>query len=360
MSVIKTRLGVLAAAVCALSWQTSVRAETKAAPSDAAAAGLRFAPETAASLKHVEAAKKLAGQDLQPPLFLCQPDSLLTVKKALEIGSQQWVEPTKAFDNLFYVGNEFVGVWVLQTSGGLILFDATSSAQDAEQKLVPGLVKLGLRPADIKYVVVTHGHWDHYGGAAYLQKTFGAHIALGAADWDLIEKLSPSSPEIADHPAPSRDIALVDGQKLVLGDTSVTIRITPGHTPATVSAIVPAREGNKTYPLSLFGSFAFPSSYEPTEKVGGLRKYDASVRRFSEESKRARTVGILNTHVFADGTLARLAAARARKVGEPNSFLIGAPVVARYYGVLHECLQAALARPETVPDLSKLTKTAQK
>ena len=148
---------------------------TRAAPTD-----------TPAALLHVEAARKLAGEDLKVPLFLCLPDSTAIVKQNLESGSKRWVEPTKVFDNLFFVGNEFVGVWILRTSDGLILFDSSSSADEAEHHLVPGLRKLGLDPAGIKVVVVTHGHWDHFGGAAYLQSTFGARVALGGADWDLI------------------------------------------------------------------------------------------------------------------------------------------------------------------------------
>jgi metallo-beta-lactamase class B len=254
---------------------------------------------------------------------------------------------------LYYVGNEFVGVVVLRTSAGLILFDSSSSADEAEHQLVPGLLKLGLNPKEIKYVVVTHGHWDHFGGAAYLQKTYGARIALGAADWDLIEKAPANSLEANDHPIPKRDIAVTDGEKLTLGDTTVTLYVTPGHTPATVSAIVPVRDAGTLRTLSLFGSVAFPPSLEPTERVGGLRKYDESVQRFAEISKKAGAVGILNTHVFADGGLARLAAARARKPGQPNPFLIGADATARYYSILHECLQAAEARPQVASDWTK-------
>jgi metallo-beta-lactamase class B len=339
---------------CAVVIFCLIAAHAAIARSQGAPAHADFPSETPAAREHEALARKLARSDLQAPLFLCRPDSLLTVRRSAEQSSKVWVEPTRAFDNLFYVGNEFVGVWVLQSSAGLILFDASSSPEEAETKLVPGLIKLGLEPANIKYVIVTHGHWDHYGGARFLQQTFGAHVALGAADWDLIEKLPPASPEANGRPIPKRDLALTDGQKITLGDTTVTIRITPGHTPATVSAIVPVREGEHTYALSLFGSVAFPPTYAPTERTGGLRKYDESVQRFAALSREAETVGLLNTHVFADGGLARLKAARARKPGAANPFLLGAEVVGRYYGVLHECLQAALARPEVLVDWSKL------
>ena len=344
-----------AALALAFGMPHAVQAEASkgaAKPSEAARPSTAVT-EPAAATQHTLAATALAKGDLTAPLFLCRADSGNVVRQNLESGSKKWVEPTKLFDNLFYVGNEFVGVLVLRTSAGLVLFDSSSSADEAEHHLVPGLVQLGLNPKDIKYVVVTHGHWDHFGGAAYLQQTFSAKIALGAADWDLIEKAPPSSAEAGNHPIPKREIAVVDGQKLTLGDTTVTLYVTPGHTPATVSAIVPVRDGGTLRKLSLYGSVAFPPSVEPTERVGGLRKYDESVLRFGEISKKAGAVGILNTHVFADGGLARLSAVRAKKPDQPNPFVIGADATARYYGILHECLQAALARPQVASDWTK-------
>ncbi len=304
-----------------------------------------FAAEPPAAIAEAAAATKIAGTDLTPPLFLCKPQGGGVVRAALEQGSKIWVEPTQAFDNLFYVGNQFVGVWVLKTSAGLILFDSTQSEAEARDHLVPGLEKLGLDPKTIRYVVVTHGHWDHFGGAAWLQQTYGARVALGKADWDLIEKAPKGALEINDRPRPKRDIEVVDGQKLVLGDTTVTLYVTPGHTPATVSAIVVAKEGGKSYPLSLLGSTAFPPNIEPNERSGGLKLYDQSVLRFEKISAQAKAQGILNTHIFADGTIDRLAAARSRKPGEANPFLVGGTFTSRYYQILHHCLLAAEARP---------------
>jgi metallo-beta-lactamase class B len=334
-------------ALCMLATHAS-RAESPTEPP--ATTG---ATDTPAAAEHVRAATILAGKDLAAPLFLCRADSLSVVKQALETGSTRWVEPTRAFDDLFYVGNEFVGVWALRTSAGLILFDASSSADEAEHHLVPGLVKLGLDPTQIRYVIVTHGHWDHFGGAAYLQKRFGARVALGAPDWGLIEKAPANAPEASNHPIPRHDIAVVDGQRITLGDTTVTLYLTPGHTPGTVSALLPVHEGGRTFTLSLYGSVAFPPSLEPTERTGGLRKYDESVQRFGEISRRAGANGILNTHVFAEGGLNRLALARARQPGQANPFLIGADATSRYYGILHECLQAAEARPQVATDWTK-------
>ena len=333
-----TRAAALAASSLVAAW------------SAAATAAIEDSPD---ATKHVQAAALLARDDLKTSLFLCRADSISVVKENLVDGSKEWLEPTQAFDNLYYVGNRFVGVWVLRTDAGLILFDSSSSADEAEHHLVPGLKKLGLDPASIKYVVITHGHWDHFGGAAYLQQTYGARIALSEGDWNLIEKVPANSLESSNHPIPRRDFVVTDGKKLKLGDATVTLYVTPGHTPGTVSAIVPVKEAGHTHLLSLFGSVAFPPTLGATDRTGGLREYDESVQRFATISRKAGAEGILNTHVFADGTLDRLAALKTRIAGAPNPFLTGADFTGRYYGVLHECLQAAELRPEGVNNWSK-------
>src|SRR4030095_6441242 len=93
-----------------------------------------------------------------------------------------------------------------------------------EDEVVNGLKKLGLDPATIKYVIVSHGHRDHAGGAKYLQEHFGARGIMSAADWDLIEH------DTAPWPKPKREMTAIDGQKLTLGDTTLTMYLTPGHT----------------------------------------------------------------------------------------------------------------------------------
>jgi len=315
------------------------------APGFAVAAEPVPLPDVPAAVEHVTKATTLAGTDLAKPLFLCRPDAIKTVVKALREGTDQWLEPTRAFDNLYFVGNNFVGVFILRTSDGLILFDSSESTEQARDHLVPGIRQLGLDPKDIKYVIVTHAHWDHYGGAKYLKDTYGARIGLSEPDWILLEHEAPGSLERGEQTPPTRDLVVTDGQKLTLGDTTVTLYVTPGHTPGTVSAIIPAKEGGKTYPVSLLGSTAFPPNLQPNEHAGGLLAYDNSVRRFAEVSRDAGAVGILNTHLFADGTTERLAVARARTQGQPNPFLIGTDAVGRYYAILDQCLLAAEARP---------------
>ena len=304
-------------------------------------------PDTPASLAHVERARRLAGTDLPKPLQLC--NSNRAAGATYQQTRNNWLEPIKVFDNLYYVGSQFVGVWIVDTGKGLILFDSLGSADEARDHLVPGLRKLGLDPAQIKYVLPTHGHWDHYGGAQYLHDTFGSRTGSSEADWRLMETLPKDNlefrmPEGIYVPPPKRDMVLTDGMKIALGDTTVIIFVTPGHSPGTISALIPVRDGGRTRVMSLLGGTAFPITLGPSEHGGGLLAFSASVERLARMSEAAGAVGILNTHIDNDGSYQRMQALAARRPGQRHPFVIGTDAVARHYGVFDECLKAMAER----------------
>src|SRR5437667_353293 len=113
-------------------------------------------------------------------------------------------------------------MWVVKTSEGLILHD-TAFDYMVQDQVVGGLKKLGLDPADIKYIIISHGHNDHYLGARYLQDTYKAHVLASKTDWDFMEKDNTPADK-----KPRRDMVVEDGSKLTLGDTTLTMYVTPG------------------------------------------------------------------------------------------------------------------------------------
>ncbi len=139
------------------------------------------------------------------------------------------------FDNFYFVGMTEFSAWAVTTSEGIIVIDPLFD-YSVEDEVVEGLRKLGLDPNDIEYVLVSHGHLDHVGGAKLLQERFGARVLLTAADWDLLDRDNPPW-------KPRRDMEIADGQKLTLGDTTLTMYHTPGHTLGTVSTLIPLRDG---------------------------------------------------------------------------------------------------------------------
>ena len=162
--------------------------------------------------------------------------------------SQWHVEPVKVFDNLYFVGQTEFSAWAVTTSAGIILVD-TIFDYSVEDEVVGGLKKLGLDPTQIKYAIVSHGHGDHSGGAKYLQDHFGTRIILSAADWDLLDRSTGTKPK--------RDMVATDGQKLTLGDTTLTLYLTPGHTLGTISTIIPVKDGGPPHVVAEWGGTMF-------------------------------------------------------------------------------------------------------
>src|SRR5262249_19458789 len=176
------------------------------------------ATQSSASLvdAHVAAAKAAAGTDFAgvfgricaeavPPATPAGPRPA-TPRPPGPPPRETWhAEPAKVFDNLYFLGQTEYSVWAVTTSEGIIVIDAIFDYSVADE-VVGGLKKMGLDPATIKYVVISHGHSDHSGGAKYLQDRFNARVILAAPDWDLLDRSNGTKPR--------RDMVATDGQKL--------------------------------------------------------------------------------------------------------------------------------------------------
>lgn len=291
--------------------------------------------DPAAVRQHTEQAARIAGTDLKDTIgLLCTPAAATARAKTL-----QTPPPTRAFDNLYYVGTGYVGAWALTTSDGIILFDTLDNAAEAQQYIVGGLKTLGLDPASIKYIVIMHGHGDHYGGAKYMQDTFPkARLLMSAADYERAEKSAASGAgPFAKVPAPRRDMVVTDGQKLTLGDTTIPLYITPGHTPGTLSTILPVKDHGTPHLISFWGGTTPPRDHAT------LVQYDQSFRRFTKLVDDAHADGLISNHPVWDDAVVKLGKLRANPAA-PNPFLMGKALMDRYAQVQEECVQAALAR----------------
>jgi metallo-beta-lactamase class B len=99
-------------------------------------------------------------------------------------------------------------------------------------------------------VIVSHGHLDHAGGAKFLQERFGSRLIMTAADYDLMDQQNPVW-------KPKRDMVATDGYKLTLGDTTLTLHITPGHTEGTISTVIPVKDGRTSHIAAAWGGTLF-------------------------------------------------------------------------------------------------------
>ena len=301
---------------------------------------------------HVAAARTAAGQD-HPGLFdrLCTPPAPPQPRPA---GAAQpegppdrsvWhAEPAKVFDNLYFVGEIEYSAWAVTTSAGIIVIDAIYD-YSVEDEVVGGLRKLGLDPANIEYVIVSHGHRDHVGGAAFLQERFGARVLMSADDWDLVERTTGAWPK------PKRDMVVTDGQRLTLGDTTVTLYLTPGHTLGTVSTLVPVKDGGAQHLAASWGGTAFnwttnPDAYITPERPDRFwfETYIASAQRFRDIATSAGADVLIANHTNFDGTKVKVPRLANRKPNDPHPYVIGKDSVQRYLTVAEQCAMAGLAR----------------
>jgi metallo-beta-lactamase class B len=296
------------------------------------------APKEETVEQHLAAAKQAAGFDFSGTLArICiHPQTAPGGDKPPNAWPprQAWAtEPAKVFDNLYFVGTKIHSSWALTASdGGIILID-TLYEYATEEAIAGGLKKLGLDPANIKYTIISHAHGDHVAGARTMQQAYKSRIVMGDKDWALIEKSVHSFP----NGKPVRDITAADGQTITVGDASVKLISTPGHTEDTYSMIFQVKDNGKPLTVAYNGGTAFNFVNDPPH----FDIYIASQRKMGKAAADAGATVLMTNHSEFDNAVAKIKMMAARKPGEPSPFELGAGAVQRYFKVTDECAQAA-------------------
>jgi len=252
------------------------------------------------------------------------------------------IRPARVFDNLYALGRTSTVVWALTTPDGILLIDAGYPDQ-LESVLLPQLRAVGLDPNDVRYVLVGHGHADHFGGASYFQER-GARVALSAADWALIESppvTAAGAPAPAGLPPPRRDVVVEDGKALVFGGLAITPVLIPGHTPGALGFVFEVRDGAQTHTAALFGGSILLSNRISDE---GLAQYAQSIERFAAVTRRLGVDVEIQNHPLYDGFGAKLERLTRRTAGDAHPFVVGPDAYQRFLAVMGECARAELER----------------
>jgi metallo-beta-lactamase class B len=285
---------------------------------------------------HVAKAKAIAGSDAKlVARFANTCGPLGPQRPALEaqnVGQKPApptrVSPVRIFDNLWYFGFNTVGAWAVQTTDGVILIDALNTVEEAEIIIEPALRSAGLNPALVKYVIVGHGHFDHFGGAPYFQQRYGSRVAMSGLDWDLIERPNPNAnPAQANRPRPKRDVVVSDGQKITVGDTTIALMVTPGHTVGTLAYLIPVKHrGQPLTVLMLSGANITPDRASLT-----------AFNRALDAAKAAGAQALINGHpgLFGD-ELGWMDQLRANPT-ESNEFVYSRDQFAKFIEIMKEC-----------------------
>jgi metallo-beta-lactamase class B len=154
--------------------------------------------------------------------------------------------PHKIIGNIYYVGTESLGSFLVSTPEGLILIN--SDYEGVVPVIRKSVEQLGFKFTDIKIVLGSHAHGDHMEGDAAVKELTGARVMAMAEDVPALEKIRPGNKP---HPI---DQVLHDGDKVTLGGTTLVAHLTPGHTRGCTSWSLKVEDGGKSYDVVIIGS----------------------------------------------------------------------------------------------------------
>ena len=165
------------------------------------------------------------------------------------------IEPFRIADGLYYVGDKNVCIHLIDTGDGLILLD--SGYLGATHLLVDSIWRAGFDPKNVRWILHSHGHFDHFGLSDDFRILYGTKLAISAVDaQSLREYPHRAHLDLGSKPylkTPVFDRELQDGEIFRLGSTEIRCVLTPGHTAGVMSFFFNVTDGGKTYLAGTFG-----------------------------------------------------------------------------------------------------------
>lgn len=250
--------------------------------------------------------------------------------------SRAQVGPMKVFDNLYFVGNAGVSAWLLGDDAGYILIDTLTSNEAAEKYIIGGMQELGLDPTKIKHLIVTHAHGDHYGGHRLFKGKYNLPVTMSETDWQLALTL-PEHPRFG--PAPDNGVTVKHGETLTVGNSSLTVHVTPGHTMGTISPVFTVYDNGVPYKAALWGGTGFNFGVNPEQ----FAAYAEAAQRFKKNAMKENVVVFLSNHGKRDGSIEKMEQLAERGEDEPHPFVMGDKAL-EVFDVLEQCAMAQYDR----------------
>lgn len=228
----------------------------------------------------------------------------------------QYIEPYEAFDNVFYVGVCWVSSWLIKTEEGAVLID-TLTGPFSEQ-LIRNIESVGVKPEDIKLVLMTHGHFDHTGGASRLKELSNAQFVMTKAGWqEAFEDANKKPKAYWDNRFLAKeDIVAKDGDVFKIGEIEITLLSTPGHTWGTASYVFDVKDGEKTHRAISIGGLGL-NAIDGPEQVEAYIQSIERIENLVEDSEHPITVH-LTAHPFSNGMTE---ASKLINIGRGNDYV---------------------------------------
>ncbi len=161
------------------------------------------------------------------------------------------IDPFKIADGLYYVGDKEVCIHLIDTGDGLILLD--SGFFGAAHLLVDSIWRAGFDPKNVRWILHTHGHSDHFGASEEFRNMYGTKLAISRIDAEKLRSAPIVIPGFPFAKAPEFDRELEDGEIFELGNKKIRCVLTPGHTQGVLTLFFDVTWEGKTYLAGLFG-----------------------------------------------------------------------------------------------------------
>jgi len=235
----------------------------------------------------------------------------------------QRVPLLQIFDDLWFVGDKYTGMYFLKTAdGGVMMIDALNNTADANDYIIPALQQLGL---PLRGVYITHGHGDHDGGVNRLREVygFGFPVFLGSGD----------VPSKSYQPTPI-DSTNENVQPVTVGGTTIFVQAAPGHTPGNQISLIPVHLKGKKHLFVMNWRSAVPGS------AIGSKQYMVGVERVYWMAKTYGAEGFIHTHPISDATLPTINQLMETGSRESLPVFFGPERTARATAVARECSAA--------------------
>lgn len=266
----------------------------------------------------------------RPNIPIITPETI----RAME--DMSWFTHALIFDDLLIVAQRETNCFVLKTTEGLIVIDAIWPSEKAFQAILAAIQAVGWKPEHLKKLLLTHGHADHTGCGRWLVERYQVETMLSREDTVFWREhpIKPNRPETwKDYEI---DVYLQEGDTVTLGDKTIAVYATPGHTPGGLSYIFPVKEDGQCHMAGLWGGTT------PPKHPDQVRQYLQSLDHFMAAAKEQGVDVALSNHTAVDQGLDRIAYSQKRLAYMPNIYIIGQEGFQKYCQVFRTLSEEVL------------------